>query len=343
MNDYQSIDHGYATTIHKNQGATVDRAFVLASGTMGGHLTYVAMTRHRDGAQLYVDGQEFTNARADQMLAQGKLMEHGAAPYKHKEGNSQSYFVTLENAKGERHTTWGVDLESAMAETKPEIGATISLQHQGSEPVRLPDGQTVERHSWKVMDAGELAYAQLESRLSRSGVKETTLDYAKDFAERRGIAEAFEIKSEIELAPAKTLSQDITSRLAHPGKEQQDRPERQRVHEECADDLVGPVGGREGPRQKATYSREAIERLPLDQPPRRPEHAIASPGHQQAEKRPQRAETQKRSMFSPASSSMRAVELPASAMGPCRRNGREGERACGRRRRRTGLQSGRGL
>ncbi len=33
INDYQAIDHGYATTIHKNQGATVDRAFVLASGT----------------------------------------------------------------------------------------------------------------------------------------------------------------------------------------------------------------------------------------------------------------------------------------------------------------------
>ncbi|WP_268934211.1 AAA family ATPase [Sinorhizobium meliloti] len=52
VNDYQSIDHGYATTIHKSQGATVDRAFVLASGTMDRHLTYVAMTRHRDGAQL---------------------------------------------------------------------------------------------------------------------------------------------------------------------------------------------------------------------------------------------------------------------------------------------------
>jgi ATP-dependent exoDNAse (exonuclease V) alpha subunit len=25
MGDYQAIDHGYATTIHKNQGATVDR------------------------------------------------------------------------------------------------------------------------------------------------------------------------------------------------------------------------------------------------------------------------------------------------------------------------------
>lgn len=52
MNDYQSIDHGYATTIHKSQGETVDRAFVLASGTMDRHLTYVAMTRHRDVAQL---------------------------------------------------------------------------------------------------------------------------------------------------------------------------------------------------------------------------------------------------------------------------------------------------
>ncbi|WP_081455395.1 hypothetical protein [Roseibium aggregatum] len=34
----------YATTIHKSQGATVDRAYVLASATMDRHLTYVAMT-----------------------------------------------------------------------------------------------------------------------------------------------------------------------------------------------------------------------------------------------------------------------------------------------------------
>ncbi|MET4692152.1 Ti-type conjugative transfer relaxase TraA [Sinorhizobium fredii] len=193
MDTYQAIDHGYATTIHKNQGATVDRAFVLASGTMDRHLTYVAMTRHRDGAQLYADRQEFADKKA------GRLVEHGVAPYEHKEGNSQSYFVTLESEKGERFTTWGVDLGRAMTEAQPAIGATIGLQHQGSEPVRLPDGQTVERHSWKVQDAGELAFAQLETRLSRSGMKETTLDYARDFAERRGIADAFGVKSEIEI------------------------------------------------------------------------------------------------------------------------------------------------
>ncbi|KND61496.1 Conjugal transfer protein traA [Candidatus Burkholderia verschuerenii] len=48
----------------KAQGATVDRAYVLASGTMDRHLTYVAMTRHRDGAQLYAGRDEFSDVSA---------------------------------------------------------------------------------------------------------------------------------------------------------------------------------------------------------------------------------------------------------------------------------------
>ncbi len=52
---YTSFDHGYAVTIHKSQGATVDRAWVLASRSMDSPLTYVAMTRHRDALRLFVD------------------------------------------------------------------------------------------------------------------------------------------------------------------------------------------------------------------------------------------------------------------------------------------------
>ena len=51
---YRSFDHGYAVTIHKSQGATVDRSFVLASRSMDRHLAYVAMTRHRDAMHLFV-------------------------------------------------------------------------------------------------------------------------------------------------------------------------------------------------------------------------------------------------------------------------------------------------
>ena len=61
---YTAFDHGYATTIHKSQGATVDRSFVLASPGMDSHLTYVAMTRHREGVRLYAGRDDFADSKA---------------------------------------------------------------------------------------------------------------------------------------------------------------------------------------------------------------------------------------------------------------------------------------
>jgi Ti-type conjugative transfer relaxase TraA len=61
---YQAVDHGYATTIHKSQGATVDRAFVLASESMDKHLAYVGMTRHRAAVTLYAVRDEFRDLAA---------------------------------------------------------------------------------------------------------------------------------------------------------------------------------------------------------------------------------------------------------------------------------------
>ncbi|UYZ10718.1 Ti-type conjugative transfer relaxase TraA [Agrobacterium salinitolerans] len=237
---YQAIDHGYATTIHKNQGATVDRAFVLASSTMDRHLAYVAMTRHRDSVQLYADITEFSNA--------GRLVDHGVAPYEHNPQSRESYFVTLENDKGDQRTVWGVDLKRAIQEAKPKIGDRIFLQHEGATPVTLPDGTQAERNAWRVVMGDELAYQKLATRLSRSSAKETTLDYISDFAERRGIAEQLGVKSEIELASARDGRQQVLSRAAHPVREQQGRPsERQQVDEERAGDLAGPAH-RENPR-----------------------------------------------------------------------------------------------
>jgi len=237
---YQATDHGYATTIHKNQGATVDRSFVLASRTMDRHLTYVAMTRHRDSVQLYADSQEFAKA--------GRLVDHGVAPYEHNPQSRESYFVTLENDKGEQRTVWGVDLKRAMQEASPKFGDRIGLQHEGATPVTLPDGTQAGRNAWRVVTGDELAYQQLENRLSRSGAKETTLDYISDFAERHGIASApwiaeqLGVKSEIELATAQKERQEVLARAAHPVREQQERPsERQQVYEERAGDQAGPV------------------------------------------------------------------------------------------------------
>ncbi|MCA4047113.1 Ti-type conjugative transfer relaxase TraA, partial [Pseudomonas aeruginosa] len=173
---YAAVDHGYAVTIHKAQGVTVDRAYLLATPGMDRSLAYVGMTRHREAATLFAGADDFTDRRA------GRLVDHGAAPYENKPENRQSYFATLENDKGERHTIWGVDLERAIAASGAQRGDRIGLEHGGSETVRLPDGTTAERNTWHVRGAAELAAGKLAQALGRERPKESTLD----FADRRG-------------------------------------------------------------------------------------------------------------------------------------------------------------
>jgi Ti-type conjugative transfer relaxase TraA len=59
IHDYGSLEYGYAATVHKAQGATVDCAFVLATPGMDRHLAYVGMTRHREQATLYAARDDF--------------------------------------------------------------------------------------------------------------------------------------------------------------------------------------------------------------------------------------------------------------------------------------------
>ncbi len=59
LKDYNRIDHGYAATIHKAQGMTVDRAHVLATPGMDAHGSYVALSRHRDGVELHYARDDF--------------------------------------------------------------------------------------------------------------------------------------------------------------------------------------------------------------------------------------------------------------------------------------------
>lgn len=63
---YNNVDLGYATTVHKSQGATVDRVKVLASLSLDRHLTYVAMTRHREDLAVYYGRRSF--AKADGLI-----------------------------------------------------------------------------------------------------------------------------------------------------------------------------------------------------------------------------------------------------------------------------------
>jgi Ti-type conjugative transfer relaxase TraA len=61
LKDYDRIDHGYAATIHKAQGMTVDHTHVLATPGMDAHASYVALSRHRDGMELHYGCDDFAD------------------------------------------------------------------------------------------------------------------------------------------------------------------------------------------------------------------------------------------------------------------------------------------
>ncbi|MDR6708320.1 Ti-type conjugative transfer relaxase TraA [Novosphingobium sp. 1748] len=65
VKDYRDLDHGYAATVHKAQGMTVNRTHVLATPGMDRHGAYVALSRHRDGVDLHYGRDDFSD--------QGKL------------------------------------------------------------------------------------------------------------------------------------------------------------------------------------------------------------------------------------------------------------------------------
>ncbi|MCY1170012.1 ATP-dependent RecD-like DNA helicase [compost metagenome] len=61
LKSYAHVDHGYAATVHKTQGMTVDRTHVLATPGMDAHSTYVALSRHRTGTALHYGRDDFAH------------------------------------------------------------------------------------------------------------------------------------------------------------------------------------------------------------------------------------------------------------------------------------------
>ncbi|MEH7838453.1 Ti-type conjugative transfer relaxase TraA [Rhizobium laguerreae] len=216
-NSYRNVDHGYAATIHKSQGATVERTFVLATGMMDQHLTYVSMTRHRDRADLYAAKEDFEarpewgrKPRVDHAAGvTGELVETGQAKFRpNDEDADDSPYADVKTDDGSVHRLWGVSLPKALEEGGVSEGDTVTLRKDGVERVKVQvpivDQQTgqkrfeereVDRNVWtaKRIETAEArleriereshrpdVFKQLVERLSRSGAKTTTLDFESE-------------------------------------------------------------------------------------------------------------------------------------------------------------------
>ena len=92
LKDYAEIDHGYAATVHKSQGVTVDRAHVLATQGMDRHAAYVGLSRHRDGVSLHWSCDEMGSREGlDSRLGRERLKDTSLDYAREGEASRWSY------------------------------------------------------------------------------------------------------------------------------------------------------------------------------------------------------------------------------------------------------------
>ena len=167
---YRDLDHGYAATIHKAQGMTVDRAHVLATPGMDRHGAYVALSRHREGVQLHYGKDDFRDrSRLVRTLSRerGKDM---AGDY--RRGDAQrDPSVSLREAFAERR---GIAFRERVVEAVckvPEKARGLfdnlrpkprALEVPSSPPVRASDTRrAVEGYAWARDDINRMREQKL--------------------------------------------------------------------------------------------------------------------------------------------------------------------------------------
>ena len=152
--DYAHIDHGYAATIHKAQGMTVDRAHVLATPGMDSHGAYVALSRHRDGVDLHYGRDDF----ADQSkLVRTLSRERGkdmASDYKPEQAFAERRGITFRERIVEIARQLPERAKSIFAGFRPQ---THKLEALPPEQAGQSDQRrAVERYARAAADVGQM-------------------------------------------------------------------------------------------------------------------------------------------------------------------------------------------
>ena len=196
LGDYRHLDHGYAATVHKAQGVTVDHAHVLASSYMDRHAAYVGLTRHRSGVSLHYGRDEFADSAAlarvlgrerskDTTLDYGGSVEDLAAAYAARRGLGPERETVLRQKEAQEAEQREIDAGKAgfrdrYEARKAEEQAAREREAQARDLVG----------TWEqVLAAYSAALPGLERDAALGGTRERLLEFGRAVREQAGAAQ----------------------------------------------------------------------------------------------------------------------------------------------------------
>jgi hypothetical protein len=171
MERYRHVDHGYAVTIHKSQGATVDKTWVLASKYLNKNAAYVALTRHREDCQIYADKETFAKGERDLIRAASRapdkdLIRDYEQALKERFNRNQSRLKTLWPIKTRSPEKTSPETKPAQRQDKTDPRQAMQ---QAYEQGRLYDAAlgslNSKRNAWEALEAQKNTATQQEEAL----------------------------------------------------------------------------------------------------------------------------------------------------------------------------------
>ena len=241
LSDYQEFSHGYAATVHKTQGATVDRAFVLATPGMDRNTAYVAMSRHRDRADLFHAREDFKDHDAMTRRLSRNGAKDSVLDYLRKAEQGHGFATSFRAAvsglwdkisgvfrRGEHHPAEAAEQareQAARAAMRPGVSFIEAVRH-------LAEKDRQEEAKAKAREERSAAPPKVDPAHAKERVRDTT----ERPPERRRMPEA---KRPEEQRPADAEAQRLADRAAQVARLREEERKRRQ------NELDGP-GGRGG-------------------------------------------------------------------------------------------------
>lgn len=147
--DIQKLKDGGLTDEIKLENVRIDDQIVSFNARLGLNqneagdvklTVYPVFKEHQNSSQLSDEENQYfrdKNVHSKDIVAVGTIKDYGKAPYQNNSLNSDSFYIKLEDNKGNEKTVWGKDLEEALLRSNKKIGDEVVINNKGVENVTI--------------------------------------------------------------------------------------------------------------------------------------------------------------------------------------------------------------